>query len=601
MSNEKFGKYEIRGTLGEGAMGRVLDAFDSVIERRAALKVVRCPAAGDADGTEAMARFRREAQAAGRLNHPNIVAVYDYGEDDRHAWIAMEHVPGGSLKEMLERDERLAMPAILKIMEQMLSALDYSHKRGVVHRDIKPANIMLGAEGEVKIADFGIARIENSSMTQVGTIMGTPSYMAPEQLRGETVDSRADIWAAGVVLYQLVTGEKPFSGGYSSVQHKAINTEPTPPSTLSVTAPLGIDAVVARAMAKRPDGRFATAGEFAKALQGAMAAPTAALPVADGDATIVATASGTKPAAPAKSPVPARKGAPLVLIGGGVTLLAAAGAALFFLGGQPTQPMAIPPRDVAVNTPARSNPPSSAITRNAPTAAPPQHRRRNLTRGPLSRCWHRRPAGLQPNHLKRRPSSFHPPFPCLTSQPRPPHSPLRRFVACSTPPRCPIAWLWMACSAMLIMMRCDAYWRRETSPPMPRVCRCRVSMAPTARRWRRCGRCWRALANRRVSRWSAPCRCWQSNCCGWTSPCRNGPLSSTLPISCNPVRWPICFPPLPIRPAARCGWGNHALASLAGRSASPSVQISWWPWSAKALSSAPPGPRSRHNPATSLR
>ncbi|NDG50503.1 MAG: serine/threonine protein kinase, partial [Rhodospirillales bacterium] len=271
MSNEKFGKYEIRGTLGEGAMGRVLDAFDPVIERRAALKIVRCPAAGDADGAEAMARFRREAQAAGRLNHPHIVAVYDYGEDDRHAWIAMEHVPGGSLKEMLERGERLAMPAILKIMEQMLSALDYSHKRGVVHRDIKPANIMLGAEGEVKIADFGIARIENSSMTQIGTIMGTPSYMAPEQLRGETVDSRADIWAAGVVLYQLVTGEKPFSGGYSSVQHKAINTEPTPPSTLSVTAPLGIDAVVARAMAKRPDGRFATAGEFAKALQGAMA------------------------------------------------------------------------------------------------------------------------------------------------------------------------------------------------------------------------------------------------------------------------------------------------------------------------------------------
>lgn len=371
MSNEKFGKYEIRGTLGEGAMGRVLDAIDSVIERRAALKVVRCPAAGDADGTEAMARFRREAQAAGRLNHPNIVAVYDYGEDDRHAWIAMEHVPGGSLKEMLERDERLAMPAILKIMEQMLSALDYSHKRGVVHRDIKPANIMLGAEGEVKIADFGIARIENSSMTQVGTIMGTPSYMAPEQLRGETVDSRADIWAAGVVLYQLVTGEKPFSGGYSSVQHKAINTEPTPPSTLSVTAPLGIDAVVARAMAKRPDGRFATAGEFAKALQGAMAAPAAALPMADGDATIVATASGTKPAAPAKSPVPARKGAPLVLIGGGVTLLAAAGAALFFLGGQPTQPMAIPPRDVAVNTPARSNPPSVSLTPSLNTTSTP--------------------------------------------------------------------------------------------------------------------------------------------------------------------------------------------------------------------------------------
>jgi len=382
MAVQQVGKYEIRGRLGAGAMGTVMDAFDVVIERRAALKVIPKPAANDVEGQESLARFKREAQAAGRLNHPNIVAVYDYGEDHDNAWIAMELVEGGTLKQVLDRHERFPVPEVARVMEQILAGLDYSHRRGVVHRDIKPANIMLTADGTVKIADFGIARIENSSMTQVGTVMGTPSYMAPEQLRGEPVDSRADIWASGVLLYQLLTGEKPFEGGFSAVQHKAIHTEPTPPSTLSVTAPRAFDAVVARAMAKRPEDRFASAADFAAAIRGALAAPAAAaagtLPMADADATVV---SGTmRPAAPpaatAAPPPPPRpkSGPPVMLIGGGVAAVLVAGAAAFlFLGNGNTPAPAPAPAGVTrapTPTPAPS-PSPTAVTDSAPVAPPP--------------------------------------------------------------------------------------------------------------------------------------------------------------------------------------------------------------------------------------
>lgn len=242
LPSELAGKYEERGTLGAGAMGTVVEAFDRMIERRVAVKLVKLPSGGDAEAAEAHARFRREAQAAGRLSHPNIVAVYDYGENADTAWIVMEMVEGGSLKDILARGERLPVAETVRLMEGVLAALAYSHGRGVVHRDIKPANIMLAGDGSVKIADFGIARIESSTMTQVGTVMGTPSYMAPEQLRGEPVDQRADIWAAGVVLYQLLTGEKPFDGNYTALMHRVINTEPPPPSQLAVTVPRGFDA-----------------------------------------------------------------------------------------------------------------------------------------------------------------------------------------------------------------------------------------------------------------------------------------------------------------------------------------------------------------------
>ena len=339
-------KYEVRGTLGAGAMGTVYDAVDRIIERRVAIKVVKRPSENDPEAVEAHARFRREAQAAGRLSHPNIVGVYDYGENATEAWIVMELVEGGSLKSRLDRHERFTIPDIVRIMSEVCAALQYSHQRGVVHRDIKPGNIMMTTDGQVKIADFGIARLENSSMTQVGTLIGTPSYMAPEQFRGEPGDLRADIWAAGVVLYQLLTGEKPFEGGFSAVMHKALHTEPPPPSQLSVTTPRGFDAVIARALAKRPDDRFRSAAEFAEAIRAAANAPAAApepaglpgLPGLNEDATVVtarpAAAPMQRPAPPPAAPAPGGKGAPVGLIAGGAgALVVAAAAGWYFLAG----------------------------------------------------------------------------------------------------------------------------------------------------------------------------------------------------------------------------------------------------------------------------
>ena|GEM_PF-1005047 len=337
-------KYEVRGTLGSGAMGTVLEAMDRVIERRVAIKLVRRPSDTDAEGLEAQARFRREAQAAGRLAHANIVSVYDYGESAEAAWIVMELVEGGSLKARLDRHERFPLPEIVRLMEQVCAALAYSHQRGVVHRDIKPANIMLTADGTVKIADFGIARIENSSMTQVGTLIGTPPYMAPEQFRGEPVDSRVDIWAAAVVLYQLLTGEKPFDGGVTAVMHKVLNTEPLPPSQLSGSIPVAFDAVIARALAKRREDRFPDATALAQAIRAAAEgnAPRPALPGLPGlgeDATLV-TGPGTMQRRPAAAgpaaataplPVPRQRRSPLPLVLGGVAALGAAGAAAWFL------------------------------------------------------------------------------------------------------------------------------------------------------------------------------------------------------------------------------------------------------------------------------
>ncbi len=346
--NEIAGKYELRGTLGSGAMGTVYDCMDRNIERRVAIKVVKLPPAGDPEGEEAHGRFRREAQAAGRLTHPNIVGVYDYGENAETAWIVMELVEGRSLKDRLDRKERFPVPEIVRIMDQVCAALAYSHGRGVVHRDIKPGNIMLGDDGAgggtVKMADFGIARLENSSMTQVGTVMGTPSYMAPEQLRGETVDARADIWAAGVMLYQLLTGEKPFEGGFSAVMHKALHTEPSPPSQLSVTAPRAFDAVIARALAKRPEDRFATAAAFAEAIRAAAVAPVPAavggfagagrVPGLDGDDATMVGSAPLPPPRPATAAVPdVPRKAPVGLIAAGLGAVAAAGLAAFFLFG----------------------------------------------------------------------------------------------------------------------------------------------------------------------------------------------------------------------------------------------------------------------------
>ncbi len=266
---KKLGKYEIRRELGQGAMGIVFEGFDPMIDRRVALKTVRRDQLERSEVNEILARFKREAQAAGRLNHPNIVAIYEYGEDEGVAFIAMEFIEGRELKDQLDANQRFPMSEIVRIMTQLLEALDYSHKNGVVHRDIKPANIIMLKDGTVKVADFGIARIESSTLTMAGSVLGTPSYMSPEQFMGQTVDGRSDLFSAGVILYQFLTGEKPFTGALTTIMHKVLKEEPTAPSELNVQVPRPFDALIRRALAKRPDERFQSGHEFALALKAA--------------------------------------------------------------------------------------------------------------------------------------------------------------------------------------------------------------------------------------------------------------------------------------------------------------------------------------------
>ena len=291
----ELGKYEIRRELGRGAMGVVYEAYDPLIKRRVALKTIRPDQLEGERSGDVIARFRREAQAAGRLGHPNIVAIYDFAEDGGTWYIAMEFVDGRELKECFAADERFRAADVERIMTQILAALDYSHKQGVVHRDIKPANIFLLADGTVKVADFGIAHVESSNLTQVGTVVGTPNYMSPEQIMGLPVDGRSDLFSAGVILYQFLTGERPFAGSSTTTMQKVLKEDPLPPSTLNVQLPPAIDAVVRKALAKRPDERFQSAQEFSAALRGAMASAASVAPAARAAATTAHDPDATVP------------------------------------------------------------------------------------------------------------------------------------------------------------------------------------------------------------------------------------------------------------------------------------------------------------------
>ncbi len=265
---EKIGKYVIQSVLGKGAMGVVYKAFDPHIERVVAIKTVRKDLVDPDLAVQVMARFQNEAKAAGRLLHPNIVSVYEYAEDEINAFIAMEYVEGTGLREYLNRKASFDLGQIVAIVSQLLLALDFAHERGVVHRDVKPANLILTSGGTLKVADFGIARIDTSNLTNAGMVMGTPSYMSPEQCQGKEVDRRSDVFSTGVVLYELLTGEKPFSGSIEAIAFKICYEEPRPPSEISklVLSP-ALDAIVATALAKDLGTRFQNAKAFNRALR----------------------------------------------------------------------------------------------------------------------------------------------------------------------------------------------------------------------------------------------------------------------------------------------------------------------------------------------
>jgi serine/threonine protein kinase len=290
----QLGKYRIDSVLGKGAMGVVYKAFDPWIERVVALKTIRKELFTDGQQADLISRFKNEAQAAGRLSHPNIVTVFDYGEDDASAYIAMEFVEGSALDTLLVADRPTALPRVLAWMGDLLQGLDYAHARGVVHRDIKPANLLITSAAQLKISDFGIARIESSTLTQAGSMVGTPSYMPPEQFRGEPVDGRSDVFSAGIVLYQLLTGARPFAGTAAVVMQQILNDHPQPPSQLAPALGTRFDRVVATAMAKAPGERYPSARAFHEALlaaaregAGASADPDATR-LADHDRTVLA-------------------------------------------------------------------------------------------------------------------------------------------------------------------------------------------------------------------------------------------------------------------------------------------------------------------------
>ncbi len=259
---KKIGKYDIIAPLGKGAMGVVYKAYDPGIGRHVALKTVQLSLL-EAHDSEVARRFQREAQAAGNLNHPNIVAIYEFGEDAGRAFIAMEYVEGRTLADLFNEGHKFIISEIHRILSGVLAALDYSHHMGVIHRDIKPGNIMMDNAGTVKVMDFGVARIESSNLTQVGTIIGTPRYMSPEQLLGDSGDPRSDLYSTGILLYELLTCERAFDGSsFVSVSYKVIHSDLLPPSLLRPTVPDVWDELLAKACAKQADHRYQSADKF---------------------------------------------------------------------------------------------------------------------------------------------------------------------------------------------------------------------------------------------------------------------------------------------------------------------------------------------------
>ena len=308
---KRIGRYDIDRVLGEGAMGVVYEGNDGRLHRKVAIKTILKSALDSDSAKEYSMRFAREAQAVARLNHPNIVQVFDFAEEGDVAYIVMEMVRGRELKTFFDAKERFEVKEVVHIMGELCEALHFAHEANIIHRDIKPANVMIDSQGRVKLTDFGVARVTDpdrtvADRTQAGAIVGTPAYMSPEQIQGNPIDRRSDIFSAGVILYEFLAGAKPFTGtGAWGIAKKILGEEPPPPSTLNpLVSPL-FDAVVAKALAKNADARYQTARELGYALKRAfdglpqiedvektVVLPrgfASAAPAGEGDATVLRT------------------------------------------------------------------------------------------------------------------------------------------------------------------------------------------------------------------------------------------------------------------------------------------------------------------------
>jgi serine/threonine-protein kinase len=291
-----IGRYRVERELARGAMGIVYLAHDPAIGRPVAIKLVRADLLAGEDQELYLARFRQEAQAAGRCMHPNIVSIYDFALHEGNPFLAMEYVDGVGLGEAMQRTGRFAPEAAVAVILQVLAALGAAHALGVVHRDVKPANVLLMANGQVKVTDFGISRLDTSDMTLDGTVIGTPAYMSPEQCRGEAVDLRSDLFSTGTILYELLSGTRPFPGrNATEVSYLLLNEDPRDLGEIVVGVPDGLKSALSRAMEKQRDARFDSAQAMADALRKAMR-EVAETPLPEDRTVVVRTASAPPPA-----------------------------------------------------------------------------------------------------------------------------------------------------------------------------------------------------------------------------------------------------------------------------------------------------------------
>jgi len=370
----EVGKYRIIEQIGEGAMGVVYRALDPILNRPVAIKVMSDALARDDD---LRSRFLREAQAAGSLQHPNVVTVYDFGEVEGHLYIAMEFVAGEDLEAMLVRKATLSLVQKVDIVVDVLAGLGYAHKRGIVHRDIKPANIRIDEEGRARIMDFGIARLESSKLTRTGLMVGTPTYMAPEQITSGAISAATDLFSVGAVMYELLTGAKPFEGeSLQSVFYKIVSASPPDITTVSPSLPTSLNAIVMRALAKEPSARYPSAVDMANALTNVRATLDhhSTLPRGVSLRSSIETGLCTR----ATKRIPVFKARPATAIAGGGVLVVALGIAIYLLAARANAGKAALP-DVTVAPVTNPSPPAaqapavaSPITPAAETASAPK-------------------------------------------------------------------------------------------------------------------------------------------------------------------------------------------------------------------------------------
>ena len=377
MAIKNLGRFEIVGEIGSGGMGVVYKGRDPKINRMVALKVVR-PVMGtakSADQEQAISRFHVEAQAAGQLSHPNIVTIYDVGEEvapeGTLVYIAMEFVSGKGLDHHIANKTFTTLEQKISVIRQIAEGLDYAHKKGVVHRDVKPANVIVTDEGIPKLTDFGLARLSDSSLTMSGTILGTPNYMSPEQVQGKKVDARSDYFSLTVVLYEIITNEKPFAAeSITSVIYKVVHEDPVPPRRLNANLPPMLDAFIRKGLAKNPDSRFQSGADYIKGLNAVMSGEEKDFNIL-GDTTLVMDAKSSPITPRSPSSAPAQTMGKGVYIGAGVGVAAILALALIFSGGKketPTETPAAPPAIVAEKAPDTPAPVSPSAPAPAPVA-----------------------------------------------------------------------------------------------------------------------------------------------------------------------------------------------------------------------------------------